>query len=208
MTDEPRAAAERRRILTAIRGQPRTKKAALGFWLALGILALSVWSYVYLEGGRHPKPWNSSAIRATYYRTAHYGDKLDFEYVLENTTRDDLFLSDRSQFDVAIRVADTDSLRGFGSKQTTLQLPAYIPAKHRTTIVIETPEYQVGAIYPGADATKQDKDRFYASVAKEVSEKLSNWNGFVIFIKNPRYEIDLPNGWKSQGSSSSKSAVH
>jgi hypothetical protein len=180
-----------------------TKRTAVGGGIAITIAVLvGVFYWYRIE---HPKPWNNSAIRASYYRIGHYGDKLAFEYVLENTTKDDLRLTESDKFDIAIRVADTDSLRGFDSKQTTLQLPVYLPAKHKTTITVETPEYAIGAVYPGAQASKEEKDQFYRTVAEQVSEKLSNWNGFVLFVQKPRYEIDLPNGWKTQTQSSAKS---
>jgi len=54
--------------------------------------------------------------------------------------------------------------------------------------------YTVDATYP-ENASQQEKDQYYKTVADYVTNKMSNLNGFVIYDESSRTEIDLPNGW-------------
>src|SRR5215469_14405544 len=84
--------------------------------------------------------------------------------------------------------------QGFGEDDFQLGLPLYIPAHKKTRIDLVMKAYTVDATYP-ENASQQEKDQYYKTVADYVTNKMSNLNGFVIYDESSRTEIDLPNGW-------------
>jgi hypothetical protein len=47
-----------------------------------------------------------------------------------------------------------------------------------------------------ADASIDERKQYRAQVVKNVTTKLTNLGGFVLFDTNNRYEIDFPSGWE------------
>jgi len=164
-----------------------------GFALMLAILAgLCFW---YISRPKPPKPWNRSAIKASYYRAESQDNGVDFQYVLENTTTEDLRLTEADRPDVAVKTADTNSLFGFDSENVKLLLPVYVPAKHRTRVEIKISGYRLDATDPGVNATKEERDNYHKEVAEQIALKTPNLEGFEVFINSGRLEIDMPKGW-------------
>lgn len=120
---------------------------------------------------------------------------MDFQYVLENTTTEDLRLTEADRPDVAVKTADTNSLFGFDSENVKLLLPVYVPAKHRTRVEIKISGYRLDATDPGVNATKEERDNYHKEVAEQIALKTPNLEGFEVFINSGRLEIDMPKGW-------------
>lgn len=168
-----------------------------GFAVALAVMiGIFAWNE---SRPKPPRPWDASAIKAKYYRVSTSSDsQLEFEYILENTTDLDYKLEEYSGARIAGRLGDTGGFVGFGDKENIkLEVPVYIPAHNKTRITVKLPAYGYEKRYPGNTATQEEIHAYYVGVAEHVSAKLANLNGFSIFDDGNRYQIDLPNGWKS-----------
>jgi hypothetical protein len=165
------------------------KSLGFGAGSALVLAILACISFWYISRPKPPKPWNRSAIKAAYYRVESKGDAVDFQYVLENTTTEDLRLTEADRPDVGVKIADTNSLFGFGSENVKLLLPIYVPAKHRTRVAIEISGYRLDATDPGVSATKEERDNYHKKVVEQIGLKMPNLGGFEVFINSGRLEM-------------------
>lgn len=184
------------------------KAIGYGAGITLALVLVAVTGYYYLQRRTPPRPWNAGAIKASFYSVQTTGEskQLQFEYVLENTTDSDYSVEAYSTPRIAAMLEDTNILTGFAGNDITLKLPIYIPAHKRTRIDITLPAYGVPTIVePGESASEEERQKYHVEVAAYVTKRLGNLNGFVIFDESQRYEIDLPNGWKSIAEANEKS---
>lgn len=175
------------------------RSAGFGFGITTALaLSIGVWIW-YSSRPKPPKPWNTKAIVATYYRAIEIEDrKLRFEYVLENTTDADFRIEEYEKPSLAARLEDPDSLTGFGSENFKIRLPVYVPTKQKSIVYIEMPDYGFKGGPLSSSATPEEKKTQRLAVATHITENMSNLNGFVLFDESARYEIDFPKGWKDE----------
>ena len=156
--------------------------AGAGFAL---ILALSIGAVLQYEFWRKPaKPWNTTAIRATFDslgeaeiaegvgKTGEPKNKtLVFWFVLENTTGSDYRLAEQSKALLMTRVAKKDSLQS--AWHYRLDYPLFVPSKQRVLIRV-------------IDDSGGSPDKLIPD--KEL-------DGFALFDEHNRYQLNFPKGW-------------
>ena len=182
--------------------RPFVKAAGFGAGLALILCSVVGAWWWYSSRPKPPKPRNISAIRGSYYRVERIQEnkdwRLNFEFILENTTDTDYELSKESTYRIAGKLLDTNSLTGFAENyQIFIKLPLFVPAHQKTRIDVALPQYDVDVPKP-INASLEELHKHYDAVAQAVSEKMANLNGFMIFDENTRYQIDLPGDWKKE----------
>jgi hypothetical protein len=174
-------------------------------WLLTGLgvgigfaFTLAAIAGVYLWHASRPqaqKPWNKSAIKASFLQIDTETDGVSFHYVVENTTDSDVRLTEADKPDVAAVISEADALVGFNGQNVKLMLPLYIPAKHKSRVTVELLGYKLDAVYPGFNATDAERSKYHKAVEQEVSSRFPKLGGFEVFIDNGRFEIDMPKGW-------------
>lgn len=184
------------------------KAAGFGVGITLALAVLASGLYWYSTRPKPPKPWNTKAIRATYYNVTTSGSgaglKIDFGYILENTTDRDYSLDEFPKPHIAVKLEDTQSLAELNDENLKLRLPIYIPAHQKVRIYVEVPPYGLTTEFPGNAASEGDLEKFHLLVAQHVSQHMENLGGFEIFDESTRYQIDLPGGWKQYVESETK----
>ena len=143
------------------------------------------------SGGTGGKPWNSSAITATYVgtqlRQLDSGNAaLYLAYEVQNHTDSDYRLADGPQALVMTRLRADSSLSS--QQQVRLSYPTFLPARQRARVALEilTP---FG--WPADnDAAFQDRLRDF------VNQRLADAQSFVLFDQADRFQIEFPSGWQ------------
>jgi hypothetical protein len=162
-----------------------------GAGFALVLVAL-IAAYVWYDGRPHSEPaWNTTAMKATFSNvqivTSTPKPYLTFWYNVENTTSSDYIITSNTVL-MAIRPS-THTL----ASDATLSLAeteVYIPAKQKVEIKINKAcEYNESY----AVEQKDNPDK----INPFFNRRLKELDGFVLFDKNRRYKIILPNGWPS-----------
>ncbi len=165
------------------------KLPLLGFFFALALTALIL--YFHSGPATAPKPWNSSAITATYVgaqlRQVDSGNAaLYLAYEVSNHTDSDYRLADGPAALVMSRLRADGSLSS--QQQVRLSYPTFLPAQQRARVALEVPS-PFG--WPDdSDSAFQDKLRDF------VNQKLVDVQAFVLFDQADRFEIEFPSGWQ------------
>ena len=164
------------------------KLPLLGFLLALALAAVLL--YVH-PGGGTAKPWNSSAITASYVgaqlRELDSGNAaLYLAYEVQNHTDSDYRLADGPAALVMSRLRADGSLSS--QQQVRLSYPTFLPARERARVALEIPS-PFGWPADG-DPALQDKLRDF------VNQKLMEVQAFVLFDQADRFDIEFPSGWQ------------
>lgn len=165
------------------------KLPLLGFSLALVLTGAIL--YARRSGGSAPKPWNSSAITATYVgaqlRELDSGNAAVYlAYEVQNHTDSDYQLADGPGALVMSRLRADGSLSS--QEKVRLSYPTFLPARQRARVALEIPA-PFG--WPtDNDAAFQDKLRDL------VNQKLTEVQAFVLFDQGDRFEIEFPSGWQ------------
>ena len=166
----------------------RNKLPRLGFLLASVVTAVIV--YVR-PGGMSPKPWNSSAITASYVgaqlRELDSGNAaLYLAYEVQNHTDSDYQLAEGAGALVMSRLRADDSLSS--QQQVRLSYRTFLPARQRARVALEIPAPFVWP--PDGDPLFQDKLRGF------VNQRLVDIQAFVLFDQADRFDIEFPSGWQ------------
>jgi hypothetical protein len=164
------------------------KLPLLGFLLALVVTAVIL--YVH-PGGRSPKPWNPSAITASYVgaqlrQLDSDNAALYLAYEVQNHTDSDYQLADGPGALVMSRLRADGSLSS--QQQVRLSYPTFLPARQRARVALEIPA-PFGWPEDG-DPSFQDKLRDF------VNQKLADVQAFVLFDQADRFDTEFPNGWQ------------
>ena len=164
------------------------KLPLLGF---LSALALAAALFYVRPGGGAPKPWNSSAITASYVgaqlRELDSGNAaLYLAYEVQNHTDSDYRLADGPGALVMSRLRADGSLSS--QQQVRLSYPTFLPARERARVALEIPS-PFGWPADG-DPALQDKLRDF------VNQKLMEVQAFVLFDQADRFDIEFPSGWQ------------
>lgn len=164
------------------------KLPLLAFLLALVLAAAAVY---FKPSGRAPKPWNSSAITASYVgtqlRELDSGNAaLYLAYEVQNQTDSDYQLADGPGALVMSRLRADGSLSS--QQKVRLSYPTFLPARQRARVALEIPA-PFG--WPAdTDPAFQDKLRDF------VNQKLVEVQAFVLFDQADRFDIEFPSGWQ------------
>jgi hypothetical protein len=160
----------------------------LGFLVALTLTAVIL--YVHASGTT-PKPWNSSAITASYVgtqlRQLDSGNAaLYLAYEVQNHTDSDYRLADGPEALVMTRLRADGSLSS--QQLVRLSFPTFLPARQRARVALEILS-PFG--WPAEnDPAFQDKLRDF------VNQRLADAQAFVLFDQADRFQIEFPSGWQ------------
>lgn len=164
------------------------KLPLLGFLLAFALAAI----VLYLRpAGNSPKPWNSTAITASYagaqLRELDSGNAaLYLAFEVQNHTDSDYQLADGPGALVMSRLRADGSLSS--QQPVRLSYPTFLPARQRARVALEVPS---SFAWPADnDSAYQDKLRDF------VNQKLADVQAFVLFDQADRFEIEFPSGWQ------------
>lgn len=170
----------------------------LGFAIGLAVLAGAVlW---YLDRPERPKPWNTTALKATYdtLEVTYGGTKdagsysTDFYYELKNNTDTNYPINGPTLTPMAVLTDGNALSKEFGHYQSgdaAVNGPAFIPPGGTARI-----DVRVSYFYP-TDFTQADKNNA-GKISSSLDHRLKELSGFVIFDEQNHYRIDLPEGWK------------
>jgi hypothetical protein len=164
------------------------KLPLLGFLLALAVTGMVLY---FRPAAKAQKPWNSTAITATYVgaqlRQLDSGNAaLYLAYEVQNHTDADYQLADGPTALVMSRLRADGSLSS--QQPVRLSYPTFLPARQRARIALEVP---APLNWPGDnDSAYQDKLRDF------VNQKLADVQAFVLFDQSDRFDIEFPNGWQ------------
>jgi hypothetical protein len=171
------------------------KAAGFGVGFALMLVALAGAGLWYSNRPKPPKPWNRTAVTASYQHvrsleeTAHY----EFWYVLDNHTDEDFRISDPLEIEAEAQI-DSNVL-SMCSDCVKLRYPIFIPAQRSLQIPVE-----FTYVYPNAKVPKNAEER--KQEIREIEDylrtEMPRLTGFVLFDRLHRYEIDLNSGWKNK----------
>ena len=165
------------------------KLPVLGFFLAL-VLTATIW-YGTTRVRSDPKPWNSSAITATYvgaqFRELDSTNAaLYLAYEIQNHTNTDYRLADGPGAMVMGRLRADGSLSS--QEQVRLSYPTFLPAGQRARIALEI--LRPFSWPAESDPAFQDKLREF------VNQRLADVQAFVLFDQADRFQIEFPGGWQ------------
>lgn len=166
----------------------QNKLLLLGFVVALALAALIL--YVPRDG-KPLKPWNSSAITATYVGTQlrqldSSNAALYLAYEVQNHTDFDYRLADGPEEVVMTQLGADGSLSS--QERIGLSYPTFLPAHQRARVALQI---QSPFLWPAEnDPTYQDKFRDF------VNQRLLDVHAFVLFDQLDRFEIEFPSGWQ------------
>ena len=164
------------------------KLPLLGFLLAIVLAAI----VLYLRpSGNSPKPWNSTAITASYVgaqlRELDSGNAaLYLAFEVQNHTDSDYQLADGPGALVMSRLRADGSLSS--QQPVRLSYPTFLPARQRARVALEV---------ASSFAWPTDNDSAYQDKLRDlVNQKLGDVQAFVLFDQADRFEIEFPSGWQ------------
>ena len=164
------------------------KLPLLGFLVALVLTAVIFYAR---PSSRTPKPWNASAITASYVGAQlreldSDNAALYLAYEVQNHTDSDYQLADGPGALVMSRLRADGSLSS--QEKVRLSYPTFLPARQRARVALEIPS-SFG--WPADnDPAFQDKLRDF------VNQKLMEVQAFVLFDQADRFDIEFPSGWQ------------
>ncbi len=167
----------------------------IGFAVTIAILASAL--YWYLQS---PKPWDTTAITAQYYRIRTEGEQntLVFEFILQNNTKRDYSISEYSETSLFAVRAEKGQLYDNLSPFLEYDKVIFLPAGHQIDFDVHL-DYS----YPESlteNASRNEKKEFYGKVEQYFNEKAGGLQGFVLFDKTSHYEIRMEGGWRKADS--------
>jgi hypothetical protein len=173
--------------------------ASAGAGLAV-TMALIVGGLLWYSSRPHPpKPWNTSALKATYDYIDTEGDKrtIVFYYTLENKTDADYKVESGVNATIALHLQRQDSLSVERDESyVKIDYPLFVPAKQRSRFAIHLLAYPYqGKEVLKADASLEERRSFRKALAGYVSKDMGNLDGFVLLDEANRYQINFPKGW-------------
>jgi hypothetical protein len=170
----------------------------VGFAIGLSIIAGAVlW---YHNRPERPKPWNASALKATYDTMEFmvgsakdtYSYPVVFYYNVRNNTDRNYQINSSTLTPMAVLTDGNALSKEFGHYQAsdaTVDGPAFIPPGGTARIAV-----RVSYFYPDefTQADKKDPEK----IISNLNHRLRELSGFVMFDEQNHYRVDLPEGWK------------
>jgi len=176
--------ATKRRIITDL-------SLGVGFVIVLAIIvSLFIWHE------NKPAPWDARAITSIYDSVDVEGDNgtLVFYYTLQNNTDIDYSINEASDVVLLSKLKKQNSLSGTNAKDLLrIDVPVLLPAKQRLLF-----EIHLGYPYEkklNKNAAAEEKEKFRKEIGLYLQQEAPNLNGFVLFDKVNRYQINFEKGW-------------
>jgi hypothetical protein len=140
----------------------------------------------------------SQPLKATYDCLDTEGDEKTFlfYYILANETAFDYKADNRADVIVAAHLQEENALtveRDEG--HIRIDYPLIVPAKQRVKFAIHLAYRYRGKETLNADASLEERKNYYKALADYVSKELDNLDGFLLFDKANRCQINFPKGW-------------
>jgi hypothetical protein len=182
---------------------------SMGFGAGFAIVvcvAVGTWIW-YDSKPKPPKPWNSSALKATdppYFSSFAVAGKngspekssIKFTYSILNNTDTDYEMNKGDELKLLLKLGDTVSQP---APFLTLDFPIFIPSKQKGTLTVSIATNSV------PDKAKDDTDEQYHEHLRTYIEKelpRDRVSGFVIYDESNKYKVDLPRNLPSKPASS------
>ena len=168
------------------------KLAILGTAIGMGFAAVLVLClvgyYFYNNQPKPARPWNTSAIKATFESVDTEGERntLVLSYTLENNSGADIDIAEKEWVHLMTRRKNQESLDGNERIFERIDLPIYIPARQKVSYRLH-----LASSYPGSARLPAHNKAF----AAWVHDKLDDLNGFTLFDQGDLYQIEFPRGW-------------
>lgn len=177
--------------------------SAIKRWIITGLsfgagfaitLAIIIGLFIWHEN--KPKPWDTKAITSIYDTADIEGDNSTFVfyYTLQNNTDKDYTINDASDFVLLSKLKRQNSLSGTNTQDLLkIDTPILLPAKQRLRFAIHLgyPYENKSIVGP----TKEDKEKFRKEIGLYLQKEIPNLNGYVLFDKTNRYQINFNRGW-------------
>jgi hypothetical protein len=168
--------------------------------MAVALVAIAGAAFWYHNRPERPKPWNATALKATYnglgVTTGSTKDpssySLQFYYDVKNNTDRNYAINSSTLALMAVLTDGNALSKEFGNYQSgeaAVDGPAFIPPGGTARITV-----RVSYFYPD-EFTQADKNDFQ-KVLPSLNRRLKELSGFVVFDEQDHYRIDLPEGWK------------
>jgi hypothetical protein len=171
----------------------RSLFGAVGVAIALAaIVGVAMWWH---SRPKLPKPWNTGAIKATYDGMDVNSDqRIEFIYVLENTTDMDYQLDSDAEVQFMIRLREPKSLDPDNLSEL-IRFPISIPAKERILFRFDATFLYYRNYWPPRDASLDERTQAAKKLDEYVRSQTGNLDGFVLFDANKRYQVNFPRAW-------------
>jgi len=161
----------------------------LGFLFALGASSLAF--YLFASAGHRVRPWNSTAITASFLGAQlreidSENATLFLAYELQNRTDSDYRLADGPATFFMSRLKENGSLSS--QEQVRLSFPTFLPARQRARIALEIPR-PFG--WPG-----ENDPLFQEKLKTFVNQRIVDVEAFVMFDQTDRFQIEFPGSWQ------------
>lgn len=162
-----------------------------GFAIVVVIIAGAIIWFV-----NRPIPWDTNSITAEYSHVDTMGQKnyIVFFYTLKNNANVDYTIPEHSEFPLFAKLKESDQLSG-NQKDNYLsyEKPVFIPTNHNFLFSIDLKHPY--PVEPKKKQSKEEREIFRENIEEYLSNELSNLNGFTLFDKTNRYQINFENGW-------------
>ena len=167
------------------------------FGIGFVVAAIIIGAFVWYKA--QPKPWNNAAIAATFDDINLEGkdNTFVFYYTLQNNTDSDFTLYAGSDLIVMMKLARQKSLardKIGDSDLPNIDSPIFLPPRQRLRIGIHMAiPYDGEALKEGKSS--EERKKYQEKLKAYVAQELSNLEGFTIFDKRNRLQIEFPKGW-------------
>lgn len=180
-----------------------------GFGTAVVILAVAIaggWGW-YQSRPQKPRPWNASAIIATFDHPdtepgPEKGDGVPpndivLYYTLENMTEFDYQLPLKDHREINAKLKESNSIVPV-KHLIALDEGVFVPGKQRVRIKLTM--HFAAMTNLSYEDTKENRRKRGNEIVDHLKNEFSNIDGFVMFDPGSRYQINFPGDWKSKDS--------
>jgi|SRR5665213_207043 len=142
-----------------------------------------------------PKPWNKTAITASYEAIIAAGKEntVEIMFTLRNNTDEDYKILDESSTHFGVTTRQFQVTNYQDKDFAKFDYPIFVPAKSQVQVILHVPLIMEERLRDGA--SDDEGHDYNTKVAQLMKAAAGNVSGFVLLDDNARYEIDLPEGW-------------
>ncbi len=156
------------------------------------VIGVFVW---WSKRPEKPKPWNTSAITASFDSIDTEGDTntLIFVFTLQNSTDVDYQVQDDSSIHLGAMLQRSKAFSFDKSDFLKTDYPIYVPAKSRVRFKLHVHyPYSIREDLTASDDVRHDWE---TKICKFANDEFSNLSGFVLMDERSRFQVTMPNGW-------------
>lgn len=171
-----------------------------GFAIVAGLIVAAIaW---YIEIYKPSRPWNKTAITATYSHVHTEGDDetLVLFYTLKNNTNAYYEVSKSSDLQGFLRIEeDKDApLVPFKEIHFWADEPFFLPARESLQYRIHLPDSMKSKIKQPATHGDKELKEYRKELEAHLEKAFLGTDGFIIFDKEYRYQIEFPKPWSKE----------